>query len=216
MGLKSWSPELSLRVTARKALVPEAFPGPGLLRPSCGRPQQPLTRHHPNSTTQGGAACSSPWLRLETSKGLSIIQHSTCLHSHRSSRSKKGGGRNKGGRKRGGGGEEKRGWKNGERGKDAKKGRGRREGPSEKAPTAAATLAVREGKGLGGATGSGESRQKPSSTRGSGDSGSCLQVGAPTKEETLNVTVIQFYFKILRQTVRGNLQLPIIMTASAY
>ena len=116
----------------------------------------------------------------------------------------------------GGGGEEKRGWKNGERGKDAKKGRGRREGPSEKAPTAAATLAVREGKGLGGATGSGESRQKPSSTRSSGDSGSCLQVGAPTKEETLNVTVIQFYFKILRQTVRGNLQLPIIMTASAY
>lgn len=97
MGLKSWSPELSLRVTARKALVPEAFPGPGLLRPSCGRPQQPLTRHHPNSTTQGGAACSSPWVRLETSKGLSIIQHSTCLHSHRSSGLEKGGGRNKGG-----------------------------------------------------------------------------------------------------------------------
>ena len=67
--------------------------------PPVGARRSPLTRLHPSSTTQGGAACSSPWLRLEISKGLSIVQHSTCLRSHRSSESKKGGGRNKGGQK---------------------------------------------------------------------------------------------------------------------
>ena len=41
MRLKSWSPELSLQVTAGMPLVPEAFPGPGLLGPSCGGPQEP-------------------------------------------------------------------------------------------------------------------------------------------------------------------------------
>ena len=113
--------------------------------PPVGARRSPLTRLHPSSTTQGGAACSSPWLRLEISKGLSIVQHSTCLRSHRSSESKKGGGRNKGGQK----------WGRGEKGagrkeREAKAQRkGGKGGEKDRRKPMTATHTVRKGKGAG-------------------------------------------------------------------
>lgn len=174
--------------------------------PPVGARRSPLTRLHPSSTTQGGAACSSPWLRLEISKGLSIVQHNTCLRSHQSSESKKGGGRNKGGWQWGWG--EKGAERKEREAKAQRKGGKRGEKDRRKRTYDGNTRSQRRQGGWEELRETGNPDRGPAPRRSSGDLRLVLKVGAPANKETLSVTIIQFYLKILRQTVRRKSSAP--------
>ena len=174
--------------------------------PPVGARRSPLTRLHPSSTTQGGAACPSPWLRLEISKGLSIVQHNTSLRSHQSSESKKGGGRNKGGWKWGWG--EKGAERKEREAKAQRKGGKGGEKDRRKRTYDGNTRSQRRQGGWEELRETGNPDRGPAPRRSSGDLRLVLKVGAPANKETLSVTIIQFYLKILRQTVRRKSSAP--------
>ena len=99
------------------------------------------------------------------------------------------------------------GWEKGERGKGTKKGReGRREGP-EKTYDGNTHSQKRQG-GWEEPRETGNPDRGPALRHSSGDSRLVLKVGAPANKETLSVIIIQFYLKVLRQTVKRKSSAP--------